>query len=297
MRKVTEASSSLRGDAEMLDVGSGEGRDFLPPVVGRQDTNPRGGRDCRRRCARGLLRRESRSDRIRLRSRSGSSSSTAACGKQIEDGAVGAGDGGVKLPAGENGDSAGADGGFDDFFGAGDALAGEPRVNRAEQMIADRSFGERQQERFVHGIGGTLRSGIEAADRFDFVAEELDADRALGFGRIDIENAAAQGVLSGHFDDVGGLVADGVQVGEKIVDVEGFAAAQNAGEIGVVVGRAQQDGRRGDRSDHDRGLAGGDLPEGGRAFFLEFGMREKDSGTGARRGRGGRRRLRDRWRW
>ena len=38
-------------------------------------------------------------------------------GKQIEDGAVGAGDGGVELPAGENGDAAGADGGFDDFFG------------------------------------------------------------------------------------------------------------------------------------------------------------------------------------
>ena len=149
-----------------------------------------------------------------------------------------------------------------------DALAGKPRVDRAQQLIADRSFGERQQQRFVHGIGGTLRGGIEAADRFDFVAEEFDADRALGFGRINIENAAAQGVLSGHFDDIGGLVADGVQVGEKVLDVEGFAAAQNAGEVGVVVGGAQQDGRRRDRSDDDRSLAGGDLPEGGGALFL-----------------------------
>ena len=67
--------------------------------------------------------------------------------------------------------------------------------------------------------------GIEAADGFDFIAEKFDAHRALGFGRIDIEDAAAQGVLAGHLDDIGGGVADGVQMGEEIFDVEGFAAA------------------------------------------------------------------------
>ena len=156
-----------------------------------------------------------------------------------------------------------------------DALAGKPGVNCAQQLIADRSFGERQQQRFVHGIRRTLRGGIEAADGFHFVAEEFDAHRALGFGRVDIEDAAAQRVLAGHFDDVGGGVADGVQVSEKIVDVERFAAAQNAGEVGVVLGGALQDGGGGDRSDHDRRLAGGDLPQGGGALFLKFGMRRK----------------------
>ncbi len=148
-------------------------------------------------------------------------------------------------------------------------------MNCAEQLIADRSFGERQQERFVHGIGGTLRGGIEAADGFDFVAEEFDADRALGFGGVDIEDAAAQGVLAGHFDDVGGGVADGVQVREQVVDVERFAAAQHAGQVGVVVGRALQDGGGRDRSDDDRRFAGGDLPQGSGALFLQFGMRRK----------------------
>ena len=36
--------------------------------------------------------------------------------QQIENAAVGAGDGSVELPAGEDGDSAGTHGGFDDFF-------------------------------------------------------------------------------------------------------------------------------------------------------------------------------------
>ena len=38
--------------------------------------------------------------------------------QQIEDGAVGSGDGSVELPTGKDGDAAGADGGFDDFFRA-----------------------------------------------------------------------------------------------------------------------------------------------------------------------------------
>ncbi len=197
------------------------------------------------------------------------------CGvrEQFEDAAVGSGDGSVELPTGEDGDSTGADGGFDDFFTACDALAGEARVNGAEQMLADRSFGEREEERFVHGIGGTLRGGIEAANGFDFVAEEFDADGALGLGRVDVKNASAQGVFAGHFDDIGGGVSDGVEVGEQVVDVERFAAAERAGEIGVVVGGALEDSSGGDRRDHDRGLAGGDLPEGCGAFFLQFRVR------------------------
>ena len=54
---------------------------------------------------------------------------------EIEDGAVGSGDGRIKLPAGKNVDAAGADGGFDDFFGASNALAAEARVNCAEQDV------------------------------------------------------------------------------------------------------------------------------------------------------------------
>ena len=125
---------------------------------------------------------------------------------------IGAGDGSVELPAGEHGDAAGADGGLDDFFVASDALAGESRMNSAEQLVADRSFSEREEQRFVQWIGRTLRGGIEAADGVYLVAEEFDADGALGLGRVNIEDAAAKGVLAGHFDHVGTRIADGVEM-------------------------------------------------------------------------------------
>ena len=142
-------------------------------------------------------------------------------------------------------------------------------------MFADRSFGERKKQSFVHRSGGALRGGIEFADGIGFVAEELDAKGAVGFGRVDVEDAAADGVLAGHFDYIGGGVADGVEMREQRFEIEGFAATDGAGEIGVIVGGAETDSSCGDRRDDDGCGAGGDLPEGGGAFFLEFGMRRK----------------------
>ena len=57
-----------------------------------------------------------------------------------------------------------------------------------------------------------LRFGIELADGFDLVAEELDAHGAVGFGRVDIEDAAAAGELARHLDQVHLGVADAGQV-------------------------------------------------------------------------------------
>ena len=72
------------------------------------------------------------------------------------------------------------------------------------------------QQFFAHGVsvrGSSNASstgfeerwvaGIELADGLHFIAEELDAHRTVGFRRVDIENAAAQGVLAWHFDHVG----------------------------------------------------------------------------------------------
>ncbi len=78
--------------------------------------------------------------------------------------------------------------------------------------------------------------------------------------------------MAWHFDDVGGSVADGVEVSEQRFEIERFAAADGAGKIGVIVGRAQADGCRCDRRDHDGGGSGRDLPKGCGAFFLEFGV-------------------------
>jgi hypothetical protein len=148
-------------------------------------------------------------------------------------------------------------------------------VNRAEKMFGDGSFGEREEQSFIDWIRGALGSGIELANGLGFVAEELDAEGAVGFGRVDVENAAAKGVLAGHFNYISRCVADSVEVGEEGIEVEGLAAADDAGKAGVVIAGAQTDGSGGDRRDDDGCGTGGNLPQGGGAFFLELGVRRK----------------------
>ena len=81
-------------------------------------------------------------------------------------------------------------------------------MNGGEKMFRDRSFSQRQKLRFVETGLRTLRLGIELADGLDLVAEELDAHGAIGFGRIDVENAAAAGELAGHLHQIHLRVAD-----------------------------------------------------------------------------------------
>ena len=61
---------------------------------------------------------------------------------------------------------------------------------------------------------GALGFGVEFADGFDFVAEELDADGTIGFGRVDVEDAAAARELAGHLDESICGVADAGEVRE-----------------------------------------------------------------------------------
>ena len=194
-------------------------------------------------------------------------------GQQIEQAPALTRHGRIKLPAGKHGNAARAHGLLDDFFVAGDALAGEPYVNRTEQIFADRSLGERKQQSFIHRTRRALRRGIELANRLDFVAEELDAHRAISFGRIHIENAAAQGVLPRHFHDIGGRVAHRVEVLEQRFRIERLAPPDRARQIGVVLGGGKANGRGRNGRNHERHGAGGDLPQGGRPFFLDLRMR------------------------
>ena len=105
-----------------------------------------------------------------------------------------------------------------------------------------------------------MRGGIEFANRIGFIAEELDTQRAVGLGRVNVEDAAAHRVLAGHFDHVGGSVADGVEMREQGLEIKRFAAADGAGEIGIIIAGAQADSGGRDWRDHDRCRSGGDLP-------------------------------------
>ena len=145
-------------------------------------------------------------------------------------------------------------------------------MDGGEKALGDGRFGEGQEAGFVEGSSGALGVGVEFADGLDFVAEELEADGAIGFGGVDVEDAAAAGELAGHLDDVGARVADAGEVGEERFDVDLFAATENLREAGVEGRGKELHGGGFDGSDNDGGFAGGDLPEGLGALLLNVGV-------------------------
>ena len=213
--------------------------------------------------------------------------------QQIEHSVIGAGDGRIKLPSWKDGDAAGAHGLLDDFLVAGDALPGKTGMHRPQQFFADRSLGERKQQSFIRGIRRALGCRIKLSYGLDLVPEKLDAHRTLVFRRVHIENAAAQGVFSGHFDYIGGVVANRVEVGQQRVDVERFATAHGPRQIGVILGRTQAKGGSCNRRNHERRRARGNLPQRNRPLFLDLRVWRQIL-EGGRRGWEVKRRIRDR---
>ena len=129
--------------------------------------------------------------------------------------------------------------------------------------------------RFVEARLRALRFRIELADGVDLVAEELDAHGAVGFRRIDVENAAAARELARHLHEVHLRVADAGQVRGEDFDVDLFAAAQRDGEAGIVIAIEEPErGGLGGR-DEDGDGAGGELPQRGGALLLHVGVRRK----------------------
>ena len=80
--------------------------------------------------------------------------------------------------------------------------------------------------------GSALRQGIEAADGFEFIAEEVEADGLPAPGREQIDDAAAHRVLARLADGLGAGIAvareevlQGVQI-DRIADLGGEAGAR-----------------------------------------------------------------------
>ena len=69
----------------------------------------------------------------------------------------------------------------------------------------------------------TLRLGIEGADRLQRIAEEIEPDRRRGAGRIEIENAAARGVIPNITDGARALVAIGLAPDDDVLHLQRIA--------------------------------------------------------------------------
>jgi hypothetical protein len=204
------------------------------------------------------------------------------CTEEIEEGEVGSGYGSEELPAGEDGGLAGAGadvgeelgGLFAAFEGCSCcACAGEAGVDGGEELFGDGCFGERQEECAVEGAGGALGVGVESAYGFDLVAEEVDSDGTVHLGGVDVEDAAAEGDLAGHLDDVDFGVADGEEVLDEHVGHVLFADFEMEGEGAVVVAGEETHAGGFDGRDDEFGLTCCYLPEGGGAGLLNLGVR------------------------
>ena len=97
-----------------------------------------------------------------------------------------------------------------------------------------------------------LGEGREEADRLDLDVEEVDAHRAVLGGRVEVEDAAADGELPAVVDLVDALVAGGHQLLGDLVEVEqvadadgeGVRAQRRVGHLLAQRDRADDDDRR-----------------------------------------------------
>ena len=167
---------------------------------------------------------------------------------------------------------------FDEGFAAFEGRAcaagsGEAGVDGLEEFLGDRGLGEREQEGVLEGGAGALGFGVELADGFDLVAEEVDADGAFALGGVDVDDAAADGDLAGHLDDIDLRIADGEEMLDEHVGEVLLADVEVEREGFVVVAAEELHAGGFEGGDDEFGLAGGDLPEGGGALLLDFGVR------------------------
>src|SRR6202158_1895911 len=112
----------------MLDVRSGQGRDLLPPMVGRK-IQIHGAHEIADTTA--LVRFfDAGPEAVKFTTQQiGLVEQDGRVGEWIKYGAIASGNRGLDLPPGKDGDSAGTHRSLDDLFRSRDALAGKTRVD------------------------------------------------------------------------------------------------------------------------------------------------------------------------
>ena len=128
----------------------------------------------------------------------------------------------IKTFAGEGGEFFVEGGGFD-----------EDELGEGREVVGDAGFGgvEFEAGRGGEGYGvdlfaGALGDGVKGADVFDFVAEEIEAVRGGGGDRVNVDDAAADRVVSGGFADGFAVVVEAVEGFEKGGERLGLSAGE-----------------------------------------------------------------------
>ena len=117
-----------------------------------------------------------------------------------------------------------------------------------EHLGVAQQLGERKQHGALDRIRRTLRSGIECANGFDRVAQQLDAHGLRRLGRKHVDDAAADGVLPRHLAGHVLLVARCGEKADEIFVSNGFVALDHSRQPGIERPLAHPPERRLDRA-------------------------------------------------
>ena len=115
-------------------------------------------------------------------------------------------------------------------------------------------------------------SDVEAADGFDEVAEQIDADGLLRFGRKDVENAAAYRILAHHFDGLAAFISHAFEMCDHVLHGHFVPGLESQRELAVELGRLYPHQSGCYRQNCYGDALRGEAPEADGALLKDFGV-------------------------
>ena len=145
----------------------------------------------------------------------------------------------------------------------------------AHRVCIERQFTRRQQAQLGHRLEGALRLRIEAADGFDAVVEEVDAQRRLGAHREHIEQRAAHRELARRGDLRHGRIAGLDEAQPEGLERERIARRQREAARRDPAARGQPLQQRIDRDEDDAAAQVGEPGQGLQSLGDDVGQRRE----------------------
>ena len=129
--------------------------------------------------------------------------------------------------------------------------------------------------RLIHLQHRPLRFNLKPPDRFNLIAEKLNANGLLRLRGKDVKDAAAQRILAGHLNRFATLIANALKMADDIFKRQFFAFAYGEAQLPVKFRRlcAQQGGGDGRNGNGD--LLRRQPPQPSRSLFCNFRMRRQ----------------------
>ena len=137
-------------------------------------------------------------------------------------------------------------------------IEGEAPAQRAARPVRQREMHHGQDGHFAGPLGGALRFDVEPAQRFDRVAEQLDAHRVCRVRRKDVQDAAAKGELACLADEIGADESILHEPLQQRVRLDLISLGQHYDALGEGIAGRQAGEKRPGRNNHDVDRAGSD---------------------------------------